>query len=149
MFALRAALPLCFALGLATPAFAGDAETKLATELTRMTVSPENYDKMLQEMVNSMLPMMPPGDPSIGPKLVKVMKDVIPYEEMVVWNAEIYASRFTAGELTELIKFYKTPLGKKLAKALPEITGEAGRKAAQVMPQRLPAAMQKHGLGGQ
>ena len=45
-----------------------------------------------------------------------------------------------------MIAFYKTPVGKKAAKLLPEISGEIGKKMGPIVMQRLPAAMKKVGL---
>jgi hypothetical protein len=39
-------------------------------------------------------------------------------------------------------------VGRKLAAKLPEIMGEAGKKVGEVIPQRLPAALKRHGLIG-
>lgn len=42
---------------------------------------------------------------------------------------EIYANRFTESELAELVAFYGTPTGKKLARATPELVRESLEKS--------------------
>lgn len=42
---------------------------------------------------------------------------------------DVYATRFTEGELTELIGFYRTPAGKKLAHLSPELQKESAEKS--------------------
>ena len=42
---------------------------------------------------------------------------------------EVYASRFTESELAELIAFYRTPTGKKLARVTPELLRESVEKS--------------------
>lgn len=42
---------------------------------------------------------------------------------------DVYASRFTEAELTELIAFYSTPTGKKLARLSPELLRESAEKS--------------------
>jgi hypothetical protein len=87
-----------------------------------------------------------PMDAATTAKLKAVVAECVPYEEMVQWNAEIYGSRFTEAELHDLIAFYQTPTGQKLAAALPDISAEVGAKMGPILMQRMPAAMKKHGL---
>jgi uncharacterized protein len=58
----------------------------------------------------------------------------------------IYARRFSAAEVKELIKFYESPAGRKMVEAMPIIREEAyivgferGRKIGQRMQERLKA----------
>ncbi|MFD2526387.1 DUF2059 domain-containing protein [Flavihumibacter stibioxidans] len=46
-------------------------------------------------------------------------------EELVELVVPIYAKHFTDAEIDELIKFYKTPVGRKLIEKLPFITQES------------------------
>ena len=80
--------------------------------------------------------------------MMAALLEVVPYAEMKQWTAELYAQRFTTAELKELVAFYRTPLGRKLASKLPELMGEAGKKVSSVLPERLPAALRRHGLVG-
>jgi uncharacterized protein len=148
MLALAATLLLSFSF--VHEAHAGGAEQKLALELTRLVVPKETYDAMLDQMMTNLMASMTQAGAKISAKDAGKLKDavaeVIPYDEMVQWNTEIYASKFTADELKELIKFYNSPVGKKAAKILPEITGEVGKKTGQIVMQRLPAALKKRGI---
>lgn len=72
--------------------------------------------------------------------------ECVPHDEMIGWNADLYAARFTAPELTELLAFYQTPTGGKLARALPAFMGEVGKKMGPIMMSRLPAGMKKQGF---
>jgi hypothetical protein len=145
--ALVLSLGLCLAASVFSPAArAQDAEKALALELTKTVLPQSAYDAMLGEMLKNMGAMLPQQDAATMKKLEAALREVLPYQEMTRWNAELYGARFTSAELTELIKFYRTPLGIKLARALPEISGQAAKKAAEVLPGRLPAALKKHGL---
>ena len=55
----------------------------------------------------------------------------------------IYAAKFTTQELREILAFYKTPVGKKVTKELPQITQEAMIKG-QVWGQSLVPKLQSH-----
>jgi hypothetical protein len=131
-------------------AYAGEAEKKLALELTHLVMPKDVYNALLDQLMTNMGASMQQAGAKISPrdasKLKAVVAEVLPYDELVQWNVEIYAGRFTADELKELIKFYGTPVGKKAAKLLPEISGEVGKKVGTVIVQRMPAAMKKAGI---
>lgn len=131
-------------------AYAGEAEKKLALELTHLVMPKDVYNALLDQLMTNMGASMQQAGAKISPKdaskLKAVVAEVLPYDELVQWNVDIYAGKFTADELKELIKFYGTPVGKKAAKLLPEISGEVGKKVGTVIVQRMPAAMKKAGI---
>lgn len=131
-------------------AYAGEAEKKLALELTHLVMPKDVYNALLDQLMTNMSASMQQAGAKISPKdaskLKAVVAEVLPYDELVQWNVDIYAGKFTADELKELIKFYGTPVGKKAAKLLPEISGEVGKKVGTVIVQRMPAAMKKAGI---
>lgn len=146
LLTLIAALSLAFV----SPAYAEGPEKQLALELTRLVLSRDSYKAMQDQMITGIVDSASKSGAKLSPADVKKVKDavseIIPYDEMVQWNAEIYASKFTADELKEIIKFYSTPVGKKSAKLLPEISGEAGKKIGEIVTQRLPGALKKRGI---
>ncbi|CAN90253.1 MULTISPECIES: DUF2059 domain-containing protein [Sorangium] len=131
-------------------AYAGEAEKKLALELTHLVMPKDVYNALLDQLMTNMGASMQQAGAKVSArdasKLKAVVAEVLPYDELVQWNVEIYAGKFTADELKELIKFYGTPVGKKAAKLLPEISGEVGKKVGTVIVQRMPAAMKKAGI---
>ncbi|WP_437813535.1 DUF2059 domain-containing protein [Sorangium sp. So ce1078] len=131
-------------------AHAGEAEKKLALELTHLVMPKEVYNALIDQLMTNMGLSMQQAGAKISAKdtgkLKAVVTEVLPYDELVQWNVDIYAGKFTADELKELIKFYSTPVGKKAAKLLPEISGEVGKKVGSVIVQRMPAAMRKAGI---
>jgi hypothetical protein len=154
MSMLRLAIVPALALLLAAApraAHAGEAETKAAQELVRLITPKPAYDDMLRQLTNNLIAtsMAPAaGAPAdMNERIIKAMTEAMPYEDMMTWTAEVYAKRFTAAELKELSKFYRTPLGAKVAKSLPEIMGEVGRKTGEILAKRLPAALDRAGLG--
>ncbi|WP_437326955.1 DUF2059 domain-containing protein [Sorangium sp. So ce381] len=131
-------------------AYAGEAEKKLALELTHLVMPKDVYNALLDQLMTNMSASMQQAGAKVSTKdaskLKAVVAEVLPYDELVQWNVDIYAGKFTADELKELIKFYGTPVGKKAAKLLPEISGEVGKKVGTVIVQRMPAAMKKAGI---
>lgn len=148
-----AGLALVGGLALAPlPARAGEKEVKAAESLTRLVMPPEQYAKTIEQMTTQMLAAARQGGqkvPADAEKLyANILREALPYEDMIRWTAEVYGARFTVAELEDLKRFYKTPTGKKLVGVLPELMGEVGRKTAQMIPERLPAVMRKYGIGG-
>lgn len=128
----------------------------LALQIVELVQPEPTYRAGLQQMIDQMLPSVEaqarasgkPLPADFRQRMNAAVLEVIPYAEMKQWSAEIYARRFTAAELRELLAFYRTPVGRKLASKLPEIMGEVGKKMNTVLPERLPAALRRHGLVG-
>jgi uncharacterized protein len=128
----------------------------VALQLVELVQPESSYRSGLQQMMDQMLPPLEaqarangkPLPPDVRQRMMAALLEVVPYAEMKQWTAELYAQRFTTAELKQLVAFYRTPLGRKLASKLPELMGEAGKKVSSVMPERLPAALKRHGLLG-
>ena len=147
-----------FVLGLAllglfgsTAPAAAEADVKVTKDLVQMVTPLETYQAMISQMTKQMLASMqqaggkaPPPDAET--KMGKAVMEALPYDDLSNWTVEIYAARFSTEEIKQLIAFYKTPVGKKAAKMIPEISGEVGKKLGPIMMQRMPAAMKKVGL---
>ena len=140
------------ALAASFPASAGEAERKVAIELSRMLMPKVVYQRMVSQMETQILAGIKTKDGSPMPaelveKVTAAVLDVLPYEELVAWSADFYQSRFSLEELGELTRFYQTPLGQKMTRMFPEIGAETGKLVARLLPERLPAAFKRHGLG--
>jgi hypothetical protein len=128
----------------------------VALQLVELVQPETSYRSGLQQMMDQMLPPLEaqarasgkPLPPDVRKRMMAALLEVVPYAEMKQWTVELYAQRFTTAELKELVAFYRTPLGRKLASKLPELMGEAGKKVSSVMPERLPDALRRHGLLG-
>jgi hypothetical protein len=129
-------------------AHAGEAEKKAALELIHQVIPQETYASMIEQMTTQMLQVMPQArvSPDAGDKMKKVVLEALPYEELVGWSADIYAQKFTLDELKQLSAFYKTPVGKKAARLMPELSAEAMKSAMPSTMTRMPALLQKYGL---
>ena len=123
---------------------------KKARELVILVMPREAYERSIQQMTNQMLATLRAQGQKIADGAEQKMKDavidVMPYDELLTWTADIYARHFTPKELGDLLAFYRTPTGRKAARLLPDLMGEVGAKMAQILPQRLPAALKKHGV---
>ena len=148
------ALLVVLLLGADPPAL--QQQRALALQLVELVQPESSYRAGMQQMLEQMVPSLEaqaratgkPLPPDYKQRMNAVLLEVVPYSEMKQWSAEVYAQRFTVTELKELLAFYRTPVGRKLASKLPEIMGEAGKKVSVVLPQRLPGALKRHGLIG-
>jgi hypothetical protein len=118
-------------------------------DLMRLVTSRSSYTAMIDQTVAQMDAQLEQSGANLPPDARKTVREavleVMPYEEILAWSADIYARKFTAEEIADLRRFYETPTGRKMARLLPELGGEVGKKLGQVMPTRLPAALKKHG----
>jgi hypothetical protein len=132
------------------PARAEPAPRKLVLELAKLVQPEESYastiDQVETQLIASLQAQGVKLPPDAGAKLKRAVMEILPYNEMLDWYVEVYSPRFTGDEIQQLITFYRTPAGKKLARMTPEIGGEVGKKLGTIMPQRLPAALKKYGL---
>lgn len=132
------------------PAWAGEKERAAALELVKMVVPRDTYQQMIVQMTEAMSQQFRQSGEKLpadfDKKIAAAVNDVMSYDDVLGWTADIYASRFTVDELKDIEKFYKTPVGQKVMKLLPELSGEIGKKIATTLPERMPAALKKHGL---
>lgn len=131
------------------PVHAKDTEG-LALTLSKLMLTDENYTQTLEQMSAGISQSMAASGgqlpPDFADKMVKVVREALPRSEMLQFNAQVYGSRFSDPELQQIIEFYKTPTGAKILREMPSITRDVSIKVGQLIPQRLPQLMQKHGL---
>jgi hypothetical protein len=58
-------------------------------------------------------------------------------------QAGLLVKHYTEGELKELLAFYKTPLGQKAIRIMPEVMQDVNGQMMVLMQQRLPAMMER------
>jgi len=127
-----------------------DADASVTMQLVKLVTPLETYQAMAEQMTKQMMASMQQSGAKFPPdaesKLKQAVMEALPYDDITNWTVEIYVTRFTTDEIKQLIAFYQTPVGKKSARLLPELSGEVGKKMGPVITQRLPEAMKKVGL---
>ena len=100
-----------------------EAAIKAAHELFTIMNLNKIYGKIVDDATNSLIQR--------APQLKSVKKKIHAYyNKYIGWDAvkddmaKIYAKYYTAKDLEELVKFYKTELGKKTLATLPKISAE-------------------------
>jgi uncharacterized protein len=145
-------LGVCCVLGVGLGAL--DVQAKgsdaLAMQLSRLVLSDELYAQTVAQMTQGMIQGARASGKQLPPdfaqKVEAVVKEALPHAELLQFNAQVYGSRFSDKELTDIITFYKTPTGAKMVREIPNITQEVAQKVGQLLPQRMPELMKKHGL---
>jgi uncharacterized protein len=125
-------------------------DRKDVQELVQLVTPRETYQGVVEQMTSQMMAGMQQRGvgfpPEAASKIKRAITEALPYTELVEWTVEIYATRFNAEEIKQLLAFFKTPAGRKSARLIPEISGEVGKKMVPIMMQRLPEAMRRNGL---
>jgi uncharacterized protein len=139
------------ALGLSALDVQAKGSDTLSMQLSRIVLSDELYAQTVAQMTQGMIQSARSSGgevpPDIAPKLQAIVKEALPHQELLQFNAQAYSSHFNDKELTDILAFYKTPSGAKMVRELPGITQEVAQKVGTLLPQRLPELMKKHGLG--
>jgi uncharacterized protein len=152
--ALRLAAALAVGLACMAPAArAGEpptAEAKEASEAAEAArellalMSKEMIASLVEQATSRMWPAIESRlrayNPSVDPtslsglrvELERIQQDYM--LNVVQGGPEIYARHFTAGELREIIAFYRTPVGAKLLAMTPRLTAEVTDMIAPHMP---------------
>ena len=158
-------LSLLFVVVLVTP-FSAKAEVDPAKitvikELMVLTKFGQISEMMATQTAKATVEAMKQQQPPVDPKVIAVVQDEVQlflkeelakdtFSQMIY---PIYDKHFTTQELTDLVAFYKTPLGAKVLQELPVLTQEAmivgqqwGQSLVPAMQARLTERLQKENL---
>jgi len=118
------------------------------TDAARSMVPRERYDAMVEGMYRPLVASAEASNnakmpPESVQELRKAAQSAFSYDELIKWTADAYQKRFTPEEMKQLVAFYRSPLGLKLEREQPRMQQEILRKVADVVPQRMQAALQK------
>ena len=96
---------------------------KIAHELFAIMNLKKIYAKIVDDATNSLIRRAPQLQ-SVKKKIHAYYNKYIGWDSVKDEMAKIYAKYYTAKDLEELVKFYKTDLGKKTLETLPKISAE-------------------------
>lgn len=85
------------------------------------------------------------ADAGLEPALRDFYVKALPYEEVLDLEASLLQKHFTEAELQELLRFYRTPVGRKMLEKMPEVHRDALALAMQKFSlEELGAVMRPH-----
>ena len=105
----------------AAPQASGD-PAKLAD--IRKLISLTGGDKVGEQMIEQMIKSFSAYNPNIPAEFWNEFKKNIDVNKINEMNIPVYDKYLSADEIKETIKFYESPVGKKLIEALPKILEE-------------------------
>jgi uncharacterized protein len=152
---LALALTACGAGAIAqTPT---SANVQIAREVVVASGATRAFDGVIPSILQQSLSVFVQQNPDLQRQLVEAIKSIGPNfekraNEIVDIIASVYATRFSAAELKELLAFYTSNTGKKFVTQLPTVleesfvkTQEWGGKMSEEVVQALRAEMKKRG----
>ena len=107
-------------------------DTKVVYELFETTKMPTVYQQTIEKTIEAQIQQ----NPEIAPLkdiMIKFFDKYMGWESVKKDIAKIYMKNFTDDEIKELIAFYKTPIGQKVATLVPIV----GVEAAMIGEQRV------------
>jgi len=112
------------------------------TMLDRVMIA---IDQMVAQQLAS-LDLPPEGRKeaqTLQKEIMAWFSDSFPWVQMRLIYADIYIDVFTEAELNELTEFYKTPLGQKMLKKMPELIEKTMQKTQRLLADKMPAFQKK------
>jgi hypothetical protein len=139
------------------PAQPGAAQVQLGRDLVESSGATRAFDGVVPSILQQALNSFVQQNPDLQKDLVTSIQAIRPEfekrrSEIIDLVARVYATRFTEGELKEIITFYRSNTGKKFVTQLPSVleesftkTQEWGAKISEEIVVRLRAEMKKKG----
>jgi hypothetical protein len=130
-------------------------DKKVIDELLEITGAIKIGEMMSVAVSNEFINAMAQQNKKISPKVVKIVQDEIGkfmseqfVENGFIYNLsyDIYPKYFTINEIKEMVDFYKTPTGKKVASVMPQLAQEsmiAGQRHGQSLIPKLQERLKK------
>lgn len=155
---MRTAAIAALLLAFSTPAArAAETPDAIGQDLARMMMPRSTYEQViattegqLRQMTAPMIQKLAPEAdvqelvPLFADDLQAMMRKLMPaYDEMSAFQARMFAKHYTVAELKQLRDFYRSPLGQKSIRIMPEVMKDAMQWMQGSLMERMPAAMQE------
>ncbi|ACG71316.1 conserved hypothetical protein [Anaeromyxobacter sp. K] len=121
-----------------------------AMDLARTLATQETWKRGMDGLTQSLVGQFRghPGSELSMPKDFQAkarteVEALLPYEDLVNIHARQLSAAYTEQELKDLVAFYKSPLGQKALKAMPEVQEKVAMETQQRIEPKLPQVMQK------
>ena len=135
---------------------------QIIDEMLEITGALKIGEMMGTTVANQMIAAMSQQQKDIDPKIISIVQDEmakIMHDEFVAngfvneMSYKIYHKYFSTAELEEMLAFYKTPIGNKMATLMPQVAQEGmlagqqhGQSLGPVIQARLRARFEKEGI---
>jgi len=144
-FVWAVVIALSFAVGARAEDSA--AQQKAAVELAKLALPTDQWKSMMDKMVISVTDALKARAPDLpadfGERLHAEMDHMLPYQEMIDLQSGLLVKYYTLDELQQLTAFYKTPLGQKAIKIMPDVMQDVMGHMQLKIQRDLPAVMER------
>jgi hypothetical protein len=131
-------------------AAAADANA-VAVEISALVLPEENWNKTLsgiteqtRQYVEATIRQSGAAvPPEFTARFVEEFGKLYTYQEIRDLQAGLLVKHYTEGELRELLAFYKSPVGQKTIRVMPELMQDVNGQAMAVLQQRVPQVMER------
>lgn len=106
---------------------AGVSEAKQLLEIMKMG---DIMDSTMEKVLDSQLAASPGLEP-FKDDLVVFLKKYASYEALYTDLVDLYAETYTAQEMVELIRFYKSPIGQRTLEVMPDLLSKSQQLGLQ------------------
>jgi uncharacterized protein len=121
----------------------------LPVELSRLVLPRESWDRMMVQSADQVLDMIVSSSqgkvqltPALRDRVRRDFAAVVSYAEMIDLQAGLLAKHYTDAEVRELLAFYRTPLGQKAIRIMPDVSADVNGQLQVTLQQKLPALIQ-------
>jgi hypothetical protein len=123
----------------------------VAIELSRFVLSEETWNRMeqgigeqtQQHIAQNLAQRGMQVPPDFGPRFTEEFRRLISYREILELQAALLAKHYTVPELRQLLAFYKTPLGRKVIRVMPEVMQDVNGRMLLLVQERMPAMIER------
>jgi hypothetical protein len=130
---------------------AADEKSAAAIELSHLAFSVATYQELLEKMTSEverqLQDLAAQNGARIAPEfraaLLREYQQMLPYADLVEIQTGLFVKHYDEKELRELLAFYRTPVGQKSIRIMPEMMRDVMAKMQGVMQQKMPAAMER------
>jgi len=145
---MKIAFAVVFCLA-ALPVRTDDDMNKLAVELARSVMTAEQFKASMSAMVEQSAQSLPDTPEGARDEFKIAMAKILPsYEESIDFTAGLLVKYYDRDELKELAAFYRSPLGQKSIKIMPELQrdsmGFMTERLQRELPKMIKAISSKH-----
>lgn len=141
LFILLASTAISFAQPEVTPSIAGEFLKVTRYEELIIESAVANFDQMAKQMVAQGVP--PAAIPEIREEARKMYVSIFTGPEIRKKMIDLYNKTYTESELTELVTFYRTPVGQKSLTVMRTLADDAMKLALPDIQEQTPIFQKK------
>jgi hypothetical protein len=116
----KSAFALFFLIGIGTFCVYGQTKNEDILKLLRIS----GTDKMADQMMNAMIPQLKQLVPGIPDAFWVKFREKLNVDDLLYACIPVYNKYYTHNEISQLIAFYESPIGKKVVETAPILTQE-------------------------